>query len=206
VKLSGGEPTVRNDLPQLIELVAAEGLSVTVITNGIRIRDDVITALAQCGGKLKLSLHYGDSRNDLVVGTKCFTRIQLNAKRIVRAGIPFGLNSVVYRENLDAMESVASVARNWGARKVTYFPVVARGLASYNNYSIELGTAFRSLVVAKTAVIANLFSDIRVRCVDIANYDYWIIDNDGTVFISAGVESQDKVLYPNKDWIDHDLR
>src|SRR5262245_40570310 len=70
VKLSGGEPTVRNDLPEIIRLFGDRQFVVTVITNGIRVTTKTLDALVAVSGKVKVSVHAPDQRNDLVLGNK----------------------------------------------------------------------------------------------------------------------------------------
>ncbi len=200
VKLSGGEPTTRKDLPEIICAAASEGLSVTVISNGIHITDSALNALRDCGGKLKVSVHFGDIRNDSVLGNRSFASVVNTVRRAVALGIPVGFNSVVYRENVDAMGTVLSLAEGLGAAKVSYFPVVNRGSAFASDFEDERSKAFRQRVQTEAKSLRALFPRLRIRAIDLANDDYWIIDHTGTLFISRGPESEDRILFEGKEW------
>jgi MoaA/NifB/PqqE/SkfB family radical SAM enzyme len=200
VKLSGGEPTVRDDLPQIIQAAAASGLSVTVITNGIRLRDEVLHTLRGTGGKLKVSVHFADERNDGVLGRKSFDKVIRNVRRALELGVPLGFNTVVYRGNVASMASVAALALSIGVPKVTYFTVVSRGAAVNIDFSEELGHRFRTEVEAEADQIREAFPTLRIRVIDIAKEDYWIVDHDGKLFISGGEESEDRILHETKEW------
>ena len=56
VTISGGEPGLRTDLPELISEVANLGLSVTLYTNGFAVTDSVLDNLLGAGGRLAISL------------------------------------------------------------------------------------------------------------------------------------------------------
>src|SRR5256885_525919 len=49
VKFSGGEPTLRRDLADVLLAVADAGLKPVVITNGLRLRPDLLSACVRSG-------------------------------------------------------------------------------------------------------------------------------------------------------------
>ncbi|WP_084467432.1 radical SAM protein [Actinokineospora inagensis] len=54
LKLSGGEPTVRVDLPEIVTTVGAVLDKVVVISNGIDVRAEVLDAIARVGGEVQV--------------------------------------------------------------------------------------------------------------------------------------------------------
>ena len=52
VTLTGGEPTLRSDLPKIVDFLAAREVSVTLISNGHHLTTDVISDLLQRGVRL----------------------------------------------------------------------------------------------------------------------------------------------------------
>jgi radical SAM protein with 4Fe4S-binding SPASM domain len=61
VTLSGGEPGLRSDLPDLVAKAASLGLSVTLYTNGLAVTEGVLDGLADASGLLAISLDGPDS-------------------------------------------------------------------------------------------------------------------------------------------------
>jgi len=200
IKLSGGEPTIRNDLPEIVDIVHASGMIPTVTSNGLRVSGQLISAMARAKGKIKFSVHYPDERNDGIIRPKSFELIRRNARRIVEAGVPFGINCVVSKDNYPAMTSMAKLSEDWGAKKITFFPVISRGLAKRNEYETEMTLSFRKDVCCFSMVISDMFPNLRVRCIDLNTDEYWIVDHDGRFFISKGEEFDDTIIFNNSSW------
>ncbi len=71
LSFTGGEPTLRRDLPELIALGRSRGLWMNLITNGIRsAKPEFVAALKTAGlDSAQVSLEAGDAAtHDLVVG------------------------------------------------------------------------------------------------------------------------------------------
>jgi MoaA/NifB/PqqE/SkfB family radical SAM enzyme len=201
VKLSGGEPTVRNDLADVISLFGESGFKVTVITNGVRVTDRVLAAMAAHNGKFKFSVHYPDKRNDLVLKNKSFSKIKNNAERVIAARIPLAVNSVVNQDTIGEMQGMVELAIKWKCQKVSFLPMVFRGLAR----NLADSNLMDDIIYRKTnEEVSDLkvkYSGIRVNLIDIRGKPYWIIDNDNTLFISGDVEERDIVLGRRGAWI-----
>lgn len=127
IKLSGGEPTTRDDLPQIIEDLGLQTIKPIIITNGISIQDSVLTSLRKVNGELKLSIHHPGSNNDLVLRVPSFSRILTNIRRARRRSIPFSINTVITPKSTGIMLRMVNFAIDQGARKISFIPVVPRG-------------------------------------------------------------------------------
>lgn len=76
VKLSGGEPTVRRDLPEIISAIRTVGMRPVIVTNGMRIAAAVFDATVRHCAEFKFSIHRPDTRNDDVLRVRSFDRIR----------------------------------------------------------------------------------------------------------------------------------
>ncbi|TDV52431.1 radical SAM family protein [Actinophytocola oryzae] len=122
IKLSGGEPTVRGDLPEIIHTIHDHGMHTVTTTNGIRIRPAVLDATERCGAEFKFSIHRPDRTNDDVLGIRSFDLIRANMATCVERGIRFGINSVVTADVTQLMAPMARFASVHGARKISFIP------------------------------------------------------------------------------------
>jgi hypothetical protein len=103
LKLFGGEPTVRKDLPEIVRCARRAGLSTSIVTNGIKLDDaDYCSELLDTRAKLIFSF---DGRDPEV-----YRRLRGDAK--------------VYERKLKALDNI----RRRGRAKVTIMCVIAVGI------------------------------------------------------------------------------
>ena len=195
VKLSGGEPTVYRELPAVIAMFGNLGFKVTLITNGVLLRDTVLAALSSVRASVKFSVHYPDARNDQVLGIRSFEKIVKNGSTLVSEGIDFSLNSVLDRRNIAEIASMVSLAENWKCRKISFVPLVFRGAARLNLNSALMDESTYVHVRSEVALLANTAS-IDVHLIDIRTQPYWIIDHDRRLFVS-GCKEEDDIYIDN---------
>ncbi|MDD5069492.1 MAG: radical SAM protein [Candidatus Omnitrophica bacterium] len=109
---SGGEPTLRKDLPDLIALSKSLGFRrICVITNGSKIKDtEYIKKLVDQGlNEVLLSIHgYNDETHDLAVGRKgSFSGIEKAICNIKKFNLRFRTNTVISALNFDCIDKIA---------------------------------------------------------------------------------------------------
>lgn len=190
MKLSGGEPTTRADLPEIIRAVGRAGLRQVVITNGITLQDDVLDAATAEGVEFKFSIHRPDPRNDTVLQVRSFERILNNLATCLRRNVAFSLNTVVTSETIELMDAMADFALGQGARKISFIPVVPRGRAVRSGDQIS-DTQLRQVSQRVERLRREYTDRLAVRCIDIRHHDYWIVENDGTLWIERVREGMD---------------
>lgn len=87
VCLMGAEPTLRDDLPALVEGIRAAGKAPLIYSNGVRLADPrLVEALALAGlDGVSLSLHGPGTH-----GAKVFAKVLKGLAAVVAAGLPLG--------------------------------------------------------------------------------------------------------------------
>ncbi len=183
MKLSGGEPTIRPDIAAVVTRIGESGLTPVVLTNGISISPELLDAAVSCNAEFKVSIHRDTDENNRILRVKSFDQILSNLKRLAAAVIPYSIVTVVEPGSTSVIRPMARFAAEHGARKMSFIPVVPRGHAtSKANYIFtdhELAEV-RRLV----RQVAHEFADrITVRIIDFRLHDYWIIENNGSLFI-----------------------
>jgi pyrroloquinoline quinone biosynthesis protein E len=121
VHFSGGEPTARTDLVQLVAGASRFGLYTNLITSGVLLDEAKIAALAEAGLE-HVQLSFQDAvaaGGDRIGGYKGGHDKKIDVARLVRkAGLPLTLNMVVHRQNLDHLEDMIGLAVDLDAHRV----------------------------------------------------------------------------------------
>jgi MoaA/NifB/PqqE/SkfB family radical SAM enzyme len=202
LKISGGEPTTRPDLPDIVHTTAASGLRPVVITNGIAVHDALLDVMAAHAAEFKFSIHRPDARNDDVFRVRAFEPILANLASCRRRNIVFSLNTVVTSMTVDMMDAMAGFAAAQGARKISFIPVVPRGRAVRSGDHID-ERRLREVHRRVTALREKYSDHLVVRCIDIRRQDYWVVENDGTLWIERARDGLDVRVCGLDDLIGH---
>jgi pyrroloquinoline quinone biosynthesis protein E len=118
--LSGGEPTLRADLPELVRAARDADLYVNLITAGTLLDDPKLDQLRASGlDHIQLSLQDSDrDAAEMVAGTRCFERKLAVAAMIRKHGFPLTLNVVLHRHNLARVPELIELALELGADRL----------------------------------------------------------------------------------------
>lgn len=192
VKFSGGEPTLRRDLADVLLAVADAGLKPVVITNGLRLRPELLAGCVRSGAELKFSVHRPDAGHDGVLRRPgASVQVRDNMRRAVEAGVRVSVNTVVTAQTYADLAAMAEYARVVGAWKISFIPVVPRGLAS-GRREFTLDDAGVARVRGDVDRLARASAGVlAVRCIDIRSRDYWVIENNGILWIERATEAAD---------------
>jgi pyrroloquinoline quinone biosynthesis protein E len=174
VHLSGGEPTARRDLPELVRHAAGAGLYTNLITAGVLLDASKLAALAEAGlDHVQLSVQDAEAGNaDRIGGYAGGHARKLAVARLVRdAGLPLTLNAVVHRQNLDRLPELIDLALELGAGRIEVAHVQYYGWALANRAALLPG---RAQLEAATATVEAARERLKGRLViDYVVPDYY---------------------------------
>jgi pyrroloquinoline quinone biosynthesis protein E len=110
--LTGGEPLVRKDLPELIRAGRDAGLYVNMITSGVGLTEDRLATLVEAGLEhLQLSFQDLDEVTaNHIAGTRAHAIKLALVPVLKRYPLAFTINLVVHRMNLDHLEEFIALA------------------------------------------------------------------------------------------------
>lgn len=135
VHLSGGEPTLRRDLEQLIAGLSARGVYTNLITSGIGITDGRIAAFAEAGlDHLQLSFQGARPATTDRIGNHRGShdkKIEI-ARQARSAGLPLTINAPIHRHNIDEVPEFIQLALALGAERLEIANVQYAGWALAN--------------------------------------------------------------------------
>lgn len=118
IDFSGGEPTLRKDLPELISYAKEKGFGkICIITNGTRTwRRDYLKSLMDAGlNEILVSLHgHNPEMHDKLVQAKgAFDKIISTLENCRESGIRLRTNTVVNKRNYKNLEDIAVIVRDF---------------------------------------------------------------------------------------------
>jgi len=114
---TGGEPTLRNDLEELISHARGRGLIINLVTNGTLIDDARAASLKAAGlGSAQVSIEAPNAEtHDFLAGrTGAFAETLAGIAALRRAGIPTQTNTTITRANIDLVRAMPSFLRSLG--------------------------------------------------------------------------------------------
>jgi pyrroloquinoline quinone biosynthesis protein E len=155
LKLFGGEPMLRRDLPDIVEYASGQGIRCTLITNGTLLTEERAHALVEAGlAELDLSLDASRSElHDSIRGvpgawTRTVHGLQSvrETARMLDRRVVIRVNAVVMRQNLDDMPRLVEVFSALAVDEIALNPVVPQGKnsrAALPGYVLERGDIIR---------------------------------------------------------------
>lgn len=130
LSLSGGEPFLYRDLPQLLRCAHEAGMGTTAVTNGTVLTARRLEAVAPHLDVLAVSVDGTPAAHDLVRGSStAFSRMRRGLAAVRELGIPFGLIGTLTLFNVDQLDWLARFAVDEGAAVLQVHPLTASGRA-----------------------------------------------------------------------------
>lgn len=133
--LSGGEPTARDDLAEIVDHCSRLELYTNLITSGVLLDETKLKILADSGlDHVQLSLQDVDPLNaDHIANFKGGHAKKLAlGHAVVKLGLPLTVNAVIHRNNIGSIEAMVNLALDMGARRVEIAHVQYYGWALQN--------------------------------------------------------------------------
>jgi pyrroloquinoline quinone biosynthesis protein E len=139
IHFSGGEPTARKDLVELVKDATDVGLYTNLITSAVLLRRDKLSALADAG-LCHVQISFQGSQStiaDRVAGFKDAHRQKLVAAKWTRElDLPLTVNAVMHRQNLHQLADIIQMAVDLDADRLEVANVQYYGWALKNRAAL----------------------------------------------------------------------
>ena len=138
VGLTGGEPSARRDLPEIVTAAASAGLYTHLVTAALPLTAAGLAALKERGLRsVQISVQDAEAHaSDEIAGTESFARKCALARETKRIALPLTLNVVLHRRNLGRVREIIVLARELGADRLELANAQYHGWALANRASL----------------------------------------------------------------------
>ena len=167
VIMTGGEPTEREDIMELVRHGRDLGLRMVMATCGYAIDDASLAALKEAGVMaLSFSLDGATARtHDAFRRTDgAFDTVLRAAETARRVGVRFQINTTITRSNLHEVPAIADLARRLGAYCYNPFILVPTGRGEEITEEILEPRQYAELLAELLQLRSDLGIELRVTC------------------------------------------
>jgi pyrroloquinoline quinone biosynthesis protein E len=172
IHFSGGEPTARKDLVELVRHATDAGLYTNLITSAVLLSKDKLKALADAGlCHVQISFQGSESTvADRVAGFRNAHAQKLAAAAWVRElDLPLTVNAVMHRQNLHQLPDIIQMAVDLGADRLEVANVQYYGWALKNRAALMP-------TLAQIEETSRIVEDAEARLKGILAIDYVVPD------------------------------
>jgi pyrroloquinoline quinone biosynthesis protein E len=174
VHLSGGEPTVRRDLEEIVAGAARAGLYCNLITSAVLLSRERLEKLAAAGlDHVQISIQDAEPGNaDRIAHYEGAHARKLEVAGWVNTlGLPLTLNAPVHRQNIDRLPAMIELAVRIGARRLEVAHVQYYGWA-FRNRGALMPT--REQVLRSADLVAEARAELKgTLVIDFVVPDYY---------------------------------
>lgn len=153
---SGGELFLRQDIFDIFQIALEQGFSISFITNGTLLTEEIVEKLKSIPIKIiKVSLYSLDPElHDTITGVRhSFEKTLTGINRLVEAGKTVTINTIIQKENAHEIPAIQAFAQELGCRFECDYKIYPRqnGDDTPLNYYIsvdDLAHLFKSGIIA----------------------------------------------------------
>lgn len=119
--VEGGEPLLRHDLFELLDLMREQSLEVHLITNGLLLNERMLATLKGLGVKVMISIDGARPATYLAIrqGSN-FETVVAQARKCAQAGLLESINFTVLKSNYMEIPGIFRLAASIGVPKITF--------------------------------------------------------------------------------------
>lgn len=154
VTFTGGEPTMRQDLAELIGY--AKKMVTRLNTNGVNLTPELVKALKAAGlDSLQVTLYSHDEAvHNALVGSSHFADTIQGIRNAVAAGLDISINTPLCKKNAD-YETTLAFIHSLGVPFVTVSGLICTGMAGINHLEYDLSGEELFGIVRKAKSFCN---------------------------------------------------
>lgn len=154
VTFTGGEPTMREDLAELVGY--AKKMVTRLNTNGVNLTPELVKALKAAGlDSVQVTLYSHDEAvHNALVGSSHFSNTIQGIRNAVAAGLDISINTPLCQKNAD-YEATLSFIHSLGVPFATVSGLICTGMAGINHLEYDLSGEELFKIVRKAKSFCN---------------------------------------------------
>lgn len=171
ILFSGGEPTMRKDMPELARYAKSKGMRAVISTNGTLIDEEMAKVLKDIElSYVGISLDGMRETNDKFRGMKgAFDKALAGMRNCKREGIKVGLRFTINKQNAKDIPAIFDLLEEEGIPRVCFYHLVYAGRGTKlieDDLSHEESRAVLDLIMDRTKALHDKGFPIEVLTVD----------------------------------------
>ena len=225
ILFSGGEPTMRKDLPELAEYAKSKGMRAVISTNGTLIDEKMARVLKEIGlSYVGISLDGVRETNDKFRGVPGAYDAAINGLRnCMKEDIKVGLRFTINKKNYNDIPAIFDLIEEEGIPRVCFYHLVYAGRGSKlveDDLSHEESRKVLDLIMDRTKALHDKGMPVEVLTVDNhcdgpyvylrllkedperakEVYDLLMMNQGNSTGIGIGCVSWDGSVHPDQFW------
>lgn len=131
ISLSGGEPLMRSDWPDIVKEIADNDIEVRMVTNGTLLSRTVALKMREVGlAVAAISVDGTESVHDKMRGTGVFKKVIAAFGFLKEAGVSIGVNTTLTKENIGLLDEMYQLFVEYGVSSWQLQPAIPEGRMS----------------------------------------------------------------------------
>ena len=152
--LTGGEPLLRADLFEILEIMGRKGFDRYLLSNGLLINRERAARLVDLGIKgVQVSLEGPEEIHDSIRGQGSFSTSLQGVAHLISAGLPVTLNMTLSELNAGSISEMVELSKSLGVSRLGFSRLVpwgkGTGLLSYALSRERVGDLYRQIFSPK---------------------------------------------------------
>ena len=154
VVLSGGEPTIREDIKEIVSEILEQGMQTELVTNARMLsKKELLNELKQRGLKSTIASIAGPNKEvheRITRRAGSFNETTEGIKNLIEAGINTRINFVVIAQNKDYLKEMVELAEKLKVKEIRLALAEPKGacLKDYDNQKVRLREAAEKVIEA----------------------------------------------------------
>ena len=195
IHFCGGEPTIHPGIDRLIEHVHNNGRRTRLTTNGIVLREKLLSAFRRHGTDVKVSLHGDREFHNRIVGCDAFDSTTQNIRRLIAVGVRTWVQTTIVSGGEWVVDWAVKFCCEEGVRGLNILRFIPRGNGYGRRSEFELTFSARNSLQQlirerRKAVSGRLF----IRWLDFNCSPVPVVETDGTIVLEGASESADRLI------------
>jgi mycofactocin biosynthetic radical S-adenosylmethionine protein MftC len=149
LRITGGEPTTRPDLLELVDAAVSAGLYVSLGSNGVWPKGLACKLISRPIGRYLISLEGDRVVNDALRGRGAFDRTLESIDQLVTAGRSVRVNTMLTRITLGHLEETAALCAAHQVRHMALIPPRPAGRAGSESFSVQMPKPYEMELAAR---------------------------------------------------------